>query len=205
MRRRKEKPTGHELSGTAQQTAPIPSRIVAWEGGRPAGSEATKKEGAPVGRGMARPNSGRLYPGREGEAPPRANGVLQAASYPALSLQLQTNMADALIGGTARTAKKAKRRKPRKRETVRKLYLRNAYSAGSLDALKTTHAVKTRYAEKTFGGNPRILGGGEQPKATRAAPRRPDSSYFLQQHCCNRRLRCETDCMRRRNGKPTDR
>ena len=116
LRRQKEKPTDHELSGTAQQTAPIPSRIVAWEGGRLAGSEATKKEGAPVGRGAARPNSGRLYPGREGEAPPRANGALQAASYPALALQLHANMADALIGGTARKAQKAKSPRDENRE-----------------------------------------------------------------------------------------
>ena len=97
LRRRKEKPTGHGLSGTAQQTAPISSRIVAWGGRRLAGSEASRKEGATVGRGMAPPNSGRLYPGREGEAVPRADGDVPAASHLALSSQPRTNMANTLI------------------------------------------------------------------------------------------------------------
>ena len=79
LRRRKEKPTGRGLSGTAQQTAPIPSRIVACEGEAPGrvgsvkkiGRDGRPRHGAPEFGALVSGQGGRGSPARERRRPSR--------------------------------------------------------------------------------------------------------------------------------------
>ena len=167
MRRRKGKPTGHEPSGAAQQTAPIPSRNVAWDGGRLAGSEATKERARrPAAAWRPRIRGVCIRAGRERQSRARTATSQPPSIWRFLPnrkriWRIRVNGRTARKAQKASTAKKKRPRgeKPQKRETVRKLHLRKAHSTGSIDALKTTHAVVTRYAEKTFGENLPETGG----------------------------------------------